>query len=118
MKKNKVVLLLAITFVMLLIASCRPARTARVTKAQIQLMQYVLNMEDLPGSNWSIEGQGWEAYDGDDGYGITYIRDKHVFIIHSVAIYSTMERAQQALQEWENEWIKITNLSHWYLIFR
>jgi len=92
---------------MLIAASCR---TSRISQTQIQLVQYSLKEADLPGSGWSVEGKSWESAYGGESYGIIYIRDKFVFINHVISIHSSEDQAQQAYQEWENEWFDITNL--------
>jgi len=108
MKRNKF-LLLVMSLVMICISSCQPARTARVNQSQIQLAQYILREEDLPGVGWSIKGKGWGTNYGGDSYGIIYIRDDFVFVNHIVSLYSDVTQAQQAYQQWENEWFNLAN---------
>lgn len=109
MKRNKVMVLI-IVLVTLLTSSCQASRTSRVSQIEIQLVQYSLKKADLPGSGWSLEGKGWGADYGGESYGITYIRDKHVFVNHIVSIHSSVDRAQQAYGEWEADTFDITNL--------
>ncbi|HEU0291240.1 MAG TPA: hypothetical protein VFR47_00790 [Anaerolineales bacterium] len=96
--------LIIVVFATLALSSCR---TSRISQTQIQLVQYSLKEADLPGSGWSVEGKSWESAYGGESYGITYIRDKLVFISHVVSIHSNEDQAQQAYKEWENEWFTI-----------
>jgi hypothetical protein len=71
-------------------------------------VQYSLKKADLPGFGWRVEGsESWEPAYGGESHGITYIRDKFVFISHVVSIHSNEDQAQQAYQEWENDWFTI-----------
>ncbi len=106
MNTNKI-LSLMLVLVTLLTSSCQIPRTSRFSENQVQLVQYSLKKADLPGSGWSVEGTSWEPAYGGESYGITYIRDKLVFISHVVSIHSNEHQAQQAYQEWENEWFTI-----------
>lgn len=109
MKRNKVMVLI-IVLLTSLTSSCQTSRTSRISQTQMQLVQYSLEKTDLPGSGWSLEGKGWGADFGGESYGITYIRDKHVFVNHIVSIHSSDDRAQQAYEEWETDTFDITNL--------
>lgn len=109
MKTNKPIMLI-IVLVMLLATSCQTPRTSRVSQTEIQLVQYSLKKADLPGSGWSIEGEGWGADYGGESYGITFIREQHVFVNHIVSMHSSEDRAQQAYKAWEAEWFETTNL--------
>ncbi len=105
MNKNKI-LILVLVLATLLTSSCR---TSRVSQTQIQLLQYSLQKADLLGK-WSVEGKAWGADYGGESYGITYMRDKYVFINHIVSIHSSEDRAKQAYKEWETKWFDVTNL--------
>ena len=96
MTKSKIVILIII-LVTLAISSCR---TSRISPTQIQLVQYSLKEEDLPGK-WNVEGNGWGADYGGESYGITYIRNQYVFVNHIVSLHSSESRAKQAYTEWE-----------------
>ncbi len=109
MNTNKFMILI-IVLVTLLTSSCQIPRTSRFSENQVQLVQYSLKEADLPGSGWSIEGQGWNTDYGGESYGITYIRDKHVFVNHIVSIHSNVDQAKQAYVEWEVKWFDVTNL--------
>jgi len=82
----------------------------RVDANQVLVKQYVLKKTDLPGAGWRVQGEGWGTDYGGENYGITFIRDQHVFINHTLSIHPSKEQAQQAFREWENEWIKNDNL--------
>lgn len=100
-----------IVFAMLsVISSCQTSRTSRVSQTEMQLLQYSLKKGDLPNSGWSVEGEGWGADYGGESYGITYIRDEHVFVNHIVSMHSSDVRAKQAYQEWEGNVFDVTNL--------
>jgi len=83
MKKSKIMLFILVLMTSL-ISSCQTSRTSRVSQTQIQLVQYVLKKEDLPGFGWSDTGGSWESDDSGESYGVVYIStvDKYIFISH------------------------------------
>lgn len=114
MIKNKIVVITLILMV-LLTSSCDILQQIekappRIDKTQVLVKQYVLKKTDLPGAGWRVQGEGWGTDYGGENYGITFIRDQHVFINHTLSIHPSIEEAQKALKEWENEWIKNDNL--------
>ena len=113
MIKNKIVVIILI-LVALLTSSCDLSQIEKAPprrdKNQVLVKQYVLKKTDLPGASWRVQGEGWGTDYGGENYGITFIRDQHVFINHTLSIHPSEEQAQQAFKEWENEWIKKDNL--------
>jgi hypothetical protein len=83
---------------------------SRVDQTQVLLRQYTLQKTDLPGAGWRVQGDGWGTDYGGENYGITFVRDQHVFINHTLSIHPSDEQAQQAFKEWEDKWIKLMNL--------
>jgi len=113
MAKTKLLIIILI-FVSLLTISCEVSQIdkspSRRDDAQLLVLQSALKKTDLPGSGWKLEGEGWGTDYGGENYNVTFIHDQHVFINHSLSIHPSEEQAQQAQKEWENEWIKLSNL--------
>lgn len=114
MIRNKISVI-TLTLVVLLTSSCDILQQIenappRRDNTQLLVKQYVLKKTELPSAGWYVQGEGWGNDYGGENYGITFVRDEHVFINHTLSIHPSEEQAQQALKEWENEWIKDTNL--------
>ena len=99
-------MMLVIVFITLITSSCR---MSRISQTQMELVQYTLKDDDLPGK-WNIEGKGWGADYGGESYGITYERNQYVFVNHIVSLHSSESRAKQAYSEWEAKRFSVAKL--------